>query len=199
MHAAHNALGWLTVTCACASWRVDTLYSLDESTCALIMWYYEYACADHMLRAGAGVLLLDGLEFFRMAFALRRDGPPPVYPPRNGTFLIAIVRGLVTITIGAMLSHSNRHRLAALANYFGWNHVTLTLNHVQRAPRRVRFCGVEQDAAGGCDVGAMGGAISTDHPTESSASASGSSHLEFDTDRPAQTLQRVSKRVDGLA
>jgi hypothetical protein len=98
------------------------------------------------------VLLLDGFEFCRMAFALRRDGPPPIYPPRNGTFLFAIVRGLVTITIGAMLSHSNRHRLAALANHFGWNHVTLTLNHVQRAPRRVRFRGVEQDAAGGCDA-----------------------------------------------
>jgi hypothetical protein len=61
------------------------------------------------------------------------------YPPRNGSFGGAVTRGLTTISVGLLLSTAARNRLAALANRFRWNHVSLTLHHVQRAPRRVRF------------------------------------------------------------
>lgn len=93
------------------------------------------------------VLVVDGASFCFVAIALRALGPPITYPSRDGSFGTALTRGLILIVIGALLSPSTRHRLAALAKRSGWYHVTLTLtelHELKRKPRRVSFLTVER-------------------------------------------------------
>ena len=91
------------------------------------------------------VLCIDGLIFCTTALLMLYLGPSPVYQPRDCTFLEAQRRGSITILLSALLNSKNRHRLAAVANRVGLNHVKLDLSQMDE--RRVRFAHQQPDDA----------------------------------------------------
>ena len=64
---------------------------------------------------------------------MRHFGPPPFYLPHNVSFAEAVLRSATTHALALCLTSANRHRIAALANRVGLNHVSVTLTQVEEA------------------------------------------------------------------
>ena len=78
------------------------------------------------------MLLVDGLIFCQTALLMRFLGPPPVYQPRNISFVEALERGMITPILAILLAPANRSGAAAFADKLGLKHVTVTLDEMQQ-------------------------------------------------------------------
>ena len=143
-------IGWLVAGCtgfyAWQSFYRDGLAThvnppckfVHASTCILstAVWTGLAVCCS---AAGGSwgllrlVLVLDGMVFILCALAMRHLGPPPFYLPHNVSFAEAVLRSATTPALALCLTAGNRHRIAALANRGGLNHVSVTLTQVEQA------------------------------------------------------------------
>ena len=122
------------------------------------------------------VLACDGASFLLATLALCVFGPPPVFPPGNMSLPGSILRGATTLGLGAITTQSNRRRLAALANRFGWNHVKLELRDLstgESSPLQRDPCNTWSETTSTShplyDVDALRAAIVTDAPGAAAA------------------------------
>ena len=168
--------------------------------CSLLLICIRSKCTWGVIRT---VLWLDGLMFFFCTGFLWLYGPPPVYQPRNASFSQAMLRAATTPLLSALLTPANRIRISSIANNKGWNHVTVTLNQVQRpSGRRVRFASLEPDVGEKEPVGGVGagnggvnaraaamacdGVLGSDEPQSESCSMVSSSITELATNPPSR-------------
>ena len=81
---------------------------------------------------------VDSVLFAFAVPLMRLHGPPafptsmPIYPPLQGSFVLSMARSGITLTAALALSAANRARIAAVAQKCGWNHVTLSLEHLKK-------------------------------------------------------------------
>ena len=135
------------VTCARAA-LIDTDIHVNFG-CLTVHWVFNFVNAwlwsagavmvirgHGTWRVGRMVLALDGATVIIATLAMRLMGPPPRYPV--GTFLDALARASITPLVAFTFSPPRRLQLAALANRHGWNHVTVSLDHVTTSPTSPR-------------------------------------------------------------